>query len=237
MSKPKYLVFDTETGGVDTDNDPVLQCFMMVTDEQGNSLEEWEWFIYDPDRPGSPEAAEVHGFTNEYLKEAGSPPKPTFEQIKNKFLENRDLTWVAFNANFDLSILDSEFKRYGVTDKFADFVLNQANIYDPVVLSREKDKYVKGGHRLETVAKRYGIEFNEEDAHSAVYDVQKTAEVAVKLAAKYGVPTKEQQRQWHKAWADNLTDYFARIGKKDEVTGEKIIVENTWPLRQTSDTL
>lgn len=231
MSKPHYLVFDAETGGTDTDNDPILQCFIMVTDEEGKSLEEWEWFIYDPERPGSPEAAEVHGFDTAFLAKMGTPPKSTLGEIRDTFLENKDLVWVAFNAVFDLSILNSEFKRYGVTDTFGDFVRDKAKLFDPIVVSRSVDKYKKGGHRLETVAKRYGIEFNEEDAHSAVYDVQKTAEVAVKFAKIHGIPSKAEHQRMHREWAEGLTSYFESIGKKDEKTGEIIVVESDWPLR------
>ena len=231
--KPHYLVFDTETGGTDVDNDPILQCFVMITDARGEEIASREWFIYDPERPGSPEAAEVHGFTTEFLAENGIDPVAALEDIRGWLLDHRDLTWIAYNASFDLSILNAEFKRYGVTDKFGDFVENMATLYDPIILSRTHDKYKKGGHRLETVAKRYGIEFDPDEAHSAVYDVKKTAEVAVKLAEKYGIPSKEEQKTMFRTWAVDTTAFFDKVGKVDEVTGEKIVLNPNWPLQNT----
>lgn len=233
VGKAKYLVFDTEAGGLDTFNNPVLQCFIATADSKGNLIEKREWLIHDPERPGSPEAAEVHGLSTEVLAEKGASPEEAFQEIKDFFLKHRDLTWVAYNMVFDLSILDSEFKRYGITGSFGEWASQNAALFDPLVVDRGKDKYRKGNRKLESVARHYGIAFDPDAAHDAVYDVTKTAEVAVAVASKFGVPSKDEHRIMHRAWAENLTDYFARVGKKDEKTGKVIIVGADWPLYLT----
>lgn len=232
MSKAEYLVFDTETGGVDTENDPVLQCFIATADKDGKLLDTWEFFIYDPDRPGSPEAAEVHGFTTEWLKEAGGPPKATFDRIREVFIRNRNLIWVAYNLSFDLSILDAEFKRYGVSEMFGEYASKDVQLFDPLVVDREKDKYRKGNRKLESVAPHYGLDFDPDAAHNAVYDVEMTAKVAAKVRQKFGIPNNAEQAAYHKKWAEGLTAYFQKTGKKSD-DGSAIVVETGWPLRKS----
>lgn len=232
VKTPVYLCVDTETTGVDVFNDRIVQLFIATADKHGNLIDTWEWFIR-PDIPVPEEAAEVHGFTDEWLKEAGADPEASLAVIVNIFRAHTDLIWVAFNMNFDLSILDAEFKRYGITHNFAEAAANQIVLFDPMVVDRAKDKYRKGKRTLEALAGHYGVPFDPDEAHSAVYDVEATAKVAVKVAAKYGIPTTQEQSRMHQSWAAGITTYFAKQGKLEE-DGSPIVVSGDWPYRKES---
>ena len=221
-------VFDCETTGIDSFNDRIIQLVIATADGDGNVIEHWEWFI-DPDVPVPDEAAEVHGFTNEYLAEHGRPAAEVFGEAVHVFRKHRRLVQVAYNMNFDLTFLDAEFERWGITKTFGSGMASHARLYDPYVTDRANDKYRKGKRKLLDLADHYGVEYNEDELHNALADVTLTAKVAVAVRDKYGLPTNRQQADWHKAWAENFRDYLRRQGKtEEEVAG----VSGYWPLRK-----
>lgn len=225
---PMYLVADTETSGIDSFNDRVVQLVIATADEDGNVIEHWEWFV-NPDVPVHDEAAEVHGFTNEYLAEHGRPAKEVFADAIEVFRRHHRLVQVAYNLNFDLTFLDAEFKRWGITDTFGEGMSTKAQLYDPYVTDRANDKYRKGKRKLMNLADHYGVEYNEDELHNALADVTLTAKVAVAVRNKYGLPTNQQQADWHKEWAEKFRDYLRGQGKtEEEVAG----VSGDWPLRK-----
>lgn len=224
MSNAEYFVFDVESGGIDVFNDRVVQFFGATADKDGNLIDTWEIFI-NPGVDIAQEAVDVHGFSNELLKDIGEYPQEAFGKIKQLFLEHRDLKIVAFNMNYDLSILDSEMKRHGVSQMFGEWFAESGKLIDGLVIDRHKDKYRKGKRNLETQAKHYGVEFDSSEAHDARYDVLKTAQVTAKILERYGVPTTREQATWQEAWRSNFESYL----RKSNPTAT---VERGWPLRE-----
>ena len=227
-TKPTYLVWDVETTGIDALNDRIIQLVVATADADGNILGCWEWFI-NPDVPVPDEAAEVHGFTNAFLSEKGRFATGVFDEAIDVFREHHRLVQVAYNMNFDLTFLDAEFKRWGITGTFGSGMVSRARLYDPYVTDRANDKYRKGKRKLLNLADYYGISYNEDELHNALADVTLTAKVAVAVRNKYGLPTNQQQADWHRSWAENFRDYLRRNGKtEEEVAG----VSGDWPLRK-----
>lgn len=232
VETPVYLCVDTETTGVDVFNDRIVQLFVATADKHGNLIDTWEWII-NPEVPVPKEASDVHGFTDEFLQEHGDDPAYVLRKALGVFREHHNLIWVAFNMSFDLSILDSEFKRHKITENFADGVSGHVNLFDPMVVDRAKDKYRKGKRTLEALAGHYGVPFDPDEAHNATVDTEATAKVAVKVAAKYGIPTTQEQSRMHQSWAAGITTYFAKQGKLEE-DGSPIVVSGDWPYRKES---
>lgn len=216
------IVFDAESTGIEVFNDRIVQ-FVISGVENGEVVWTREWIV-NPGVPVPQEAAEVHGFTTEYLEENGVESKVALEEIREMFADNRELPWIAYNLNFDLSLLDAEFRRHGVTDTFGTWARDNATLFDPLVVDRAKDKYRKGKRKLENVAAHYGVPFDPEQAHKADYDVEITAKVASKVAEKFGIPSNEEQSQWYYEWADHLEEYLRR-------TDPDATVSRDWPLR------
>lgn len=219
----EFFVFDVESTGTNVFEDRIVQFFGATADSQGNLLDTWEFFI-NPGVPVPEEAAAVHGFDDEFLAENGMEPYDALNCIRNLFLSERDLTLVAFNANYDVSILDAEMKRHGVSESFGSWVANHSKIVDGIVIDRHHDRYRKGKRNLATQATHYGIPFNPDELHDARADVSLTAKVTVAILEKFGTPTTKEQAQWYKEWAENFQEYLRRTDPEAEVSGE-------WPLR------
>lgn len=222
-NEPKFFVFDTETGGIRVFEDRIVQFFGATADAQGNLIDTWEFFI-NPGVPVPEEAAAVHGFDDEFLAENGMEPYDALNYIRNLFLSERDLTLVAFNANFDVSILDAEMKRHGATDLFGVWIAASSKIVDGIVIDRHHDPYRKGKRNLATQATHYGIPFNPDELHDARADVELTAKVTAAILEKFGTPTTKEQAQWYKDWAENFQEYLRR-------TDPEAVVDSDWPLR------
>lgn len=226
MSDAKYLVFDTETTGIDVFEDRIVQLVISRCDEDGNVLSTKEWII-DPGVEVPEGASNVHGFTTEFLRENGQAPDFALNEALDEFsagLEQR-LTFVAYNMNFDLSILDSEARRIFGEQTFGAGIVQMATLLDPLVVDRAKDKYRKGKRTLEAVSGHYGIPFDPEAAHKADYDVEVTAKVAAKIEKKYGQPSTRDQAAWYASWAKGLQAYL----RKNDPSA---VVDGAWPLRK-----
>ncbi len=110
LFKQGFVVLDTETTGLG-DNDQLIE--LAIIDDKGNTLHEAR---YRPTVPISSGAANVHGITAEALKD-----KPTFEQdakLVNDLLQ--DKTVVIFNAEYDIKILRSTYRTFGLDISFLD---------------------------------------------------------------------------------------------------------------------
>lgn len=224
MSNAEYFVFDVESGGIDVFNDRVVQFFGATADKDGNLIDTWEIFI-NPGVDIAQEAVDVHGFSNELLKDIGEYPQEAFGKIKQLFLEHRNLKVVAFNMNYDLSILDAEMKRHGVSQTFGKWFAESGKLIDGLVIDRHKDKYRKGKRNLETQAKHYGVEFDPDALHDAGADAELTAKVTVAILNKYGTPSTSEQGMWYTEWAQGFEDFKKRSDPTFRMDSKE------WPLR------
>lgn len=224
-----FLVFDSETTGTDVFGDQIVQFYVGMYDKTGSRTDKWEWII-NPGVPIPEEASSVHGFTDEYVALHGRHPEEALREILVLFSEYMDMPWVAYNLNFDLSILDNEFKRYGLDDHWGDTVAGYVRMFDPLVIDRDRDKYRKGKRTLEAVAKHYGVPFDPDLAHDAGYDVDVTAKVFLAVTAQYGYPSNATQARAHREWAEHLQEYLRDTNKDDT-----IVVDGSWPLRQKEE--
>lgn len=224
MSWPdRVLVLDTETTGIDVFNDRIVQLFIGIADGNGDLVEQYEWLI-DPGIEVPEEASNVHGFTTEYLRENGDDPQFALQEAWHIFYAETGIPWVAFNMNYDLSILDAEFFRNGIANEFGQAARDQVQLIDGLVIDRAKDKYRKGKRKLEFMAAHYGIPFDTEAAHNAAYDVEVTAKVTRAIVNKYGMMSNADQAKAYQEWATNFEQFLRRSGPGATVNGD-------WPLR------
>lgn len=94
-SKDKYIILDTETTGLDSD-DKVIE--ISIIDMEGNVLLNT---LVNTDKEISKEASSVHGITQEELKD-----KPTIKELEPRLDEIvKDKTILAFNVKFDRRLL------------------------------------------------------------------------------------------------------------------------------------
>lgn len=223
MTGVEYVCFDVESTGVDTDNDRIVQLFIGLYAGDGTLVKSHEWLI-NPGVEVPQAAADVHGFTTEFLQETGADPFDALDEAYKVFLANEDKVWVAFNLNFDLSIIQAEFARHLSIHDFGFFANRDVRLYDAIVVDRGMDKYRRGKRTLAALAQHYGVGFDADEAHNAVYDVTKTMEVTREVINKYGYFTNGEQADMYRTWAEHLQDYFRK-------TDPDAVVESGWPLR------
>ncbi len=233
----KILVFDTETGGVDVENDRILTCYAMIQLPDGTIERDWHWTIDPGVADGfrvAEGAAAVHGMSTEWVAENGRKDcKQAIHEIYGILgnAEQRGVPIVAYNLRFDLSILHHELRRHGYEFGVQE-LLDRATFYDPFVHDKARDKYRKGNRKLQTVCEFWGIEFNEEEAHAAEYDVIKTGELAWHHLRKDKKTVAELSGLlpgWKEEQDASLQTYFNKSGKTND-DGSRIVIDRGWPL-------
>jgi DNA polymerase-3 subunit epsilon len=225
-----WVSFDTETTGVDTDNDRIVTATVIIR-TPGHDLQVRSW-LADPGVEIPEGAAAVHGITTEQAREHGRPAAEVIAEIARVLLEHwgpgRPL--IGYNVGFDLSILAAELGRHhNRTLPIA------GPVVDPLVIDRKVDKYRRGSRKLVDVCRHYGIKLTDEDAHSADADALAAARLAWKIARAYPeqigsaalTDLHAQQIGWHREWADGFGAYLTSKGKPDDVQRE-------WPMRGAS---
>lgn len=163
-----YVVFDTETTGLSTETDDVVQ-FGAVRILNGRIVEGEVLDTYvNPGRPIPPASTTVHHVTDANVADA--PDFITAGRQFHKF--TRDAVLVAHNAPFDIAFLRRFEKEMGVAWDHP--------ILDTVLLSA----IIFGGteqHSLDALCDRLDINIPQQLRHTALGDARATAEALVKL--------------------------------------------------------
>lgn len=238
---PKALcVWDTETGGVNIESDRIFTAYAMIRTIEGETVDERSW-VLNPGVPMNPSAAAVNGLTDEYIQENGIPARQGINEIY-MFLGDAvraGIPLVGYNTPFDLGMLAHEVNRHFRFDMWETFG-KSATYFDPFVYDVGTVEKRRGNRKLMTVAgQHYGIPIDESRLHEAQYDVEITNWLAWKMLKRSEHTLAELQPlqvQWRKRYADNLTDYFARVGKTEE-DGSPIIVDDSFPWNRTKETV
>lgn len=160
---------DLETTGVNLSTDRILEIAIVKIMPDGSRQVKRK--LINPEMPVPPQSTEIHGITDEMVKDA-----PTFKQAANElkqFIEHCDLG--GYNSNrFDIPLLMEEFLRSGIE------------------LDLSKQKMVDVQHifytmepRTLTAAYKFYCDKELEGAHSAEHDINATIDVLFSQIKKY----------------------------------------------------
>lgn len=225
------LSLDTETTGIDVFNDRVVTCNITYDYPDGRPEYICDWLI----NPGVniPEgASEVHGVTNEIAQQNGMPPELGLQSIADhlNIWDSYELPIVIYNAPYDITLLRSEFDRYGIncTSKFD-------RVIDPLVLDKALDKYRKGKRQLTVTAAHYGIVL--ENAHSADADSYASVKIARAIGKKFKIDSPvlevhEKQKQLKAEQSADFQNYLRTIKNPPEPDA---VINGEWPYIVTRD--
>jgi DNA polymerase III subunit epsilon len=217
----KLLCLDTETTGVDVFEDRIVTVFAGVLDTETGEWDDKLNLLVNPGIDIPEGAAAVHGISTRVARGFGVDPQDALEDLTKFISEWGDLPVVVMNANYDLSLIDSELSRYS----YEDFGWSDVStILDPLVIDRHHDRYRKGSRKLVDLARHYGVEVDDSEAHDAAYDCYLAGSVAAIQIERYGMPTNEEQAQWYADWATNFQEYLRKKGSDD-------IIDTNWPIR------
>ena len=107
MEQDRKLILDTETTGLDFDNDRIIEIGIVELIDNVLTQNYFHEYI----NPGMDIiiAQKIHGITNEFLIN-----KPTFNKVAQKFLNFiKDDIIVIHNAEFDTNFINKELQNCG----------------------------------------------------------------------------------------------------------------------------
>ncbi len=225
----RLAAFDVETTGTDPEADRIVTAALSIV---GVGLAGVHHFwIVDPGVEIPAAATAVHGVTTQRARSEGVSPQQAVAEITELLAAEvrARVPIVAFNARFDLTILDREARRHGVVPLVersgaADSLL----VIDPYVLDKQIDRYRPGKRTLDAVCAHYGVPLG--SAHQAGADALAAARVAYRigtLAPELAGLDIEQlhadQVSWAAAQAASLQAHFRQQGRME-------LVQGAWPV-------
>lgn len=164
----RQIVLDTETTGIDPKQGHriiEIGCVELVNRRlTGNNFH-----VYiNPQRNSEEEAIDVHGITNEFLRD-----KPLFHQIAQEFFDYiKGAELVIHNAPFDIGHMDNEFsllnQGYPKTATFC-------QVLDTLKMARDLHPGQK--NNLDALCRRYDVDNAKRTLHGALLDSEILADV------------------------------------------------------------
>lgn len=169
----RQVVLDTETTGMNQDIGPHYQGHKIIeigcVEVINRRLTGRHFHVYlQPDRPVDPEAIEVHGITDEFLRD-----KPRFADVAEEFIAFiHGAELVIHNAPFDIGFMDMEFRQWRpqqpLTESFC-------SITDTLVMARRL--FPGKRNNLDVLCERYFIDNSSRSLHGALLDAEILADV------------------------------------------------------------
>ena len=225
----RLAAFDVETTGVNPESDRIVTAAVSVVGG-GLEAEHFSWLV-DPGIDIPAGATSVHGVTTERARAEGRNPGEAIDEIATALADQlqQGVPVVAFNARFDLTILDRETRRHGLRPLLDRVGGPQGMlVVDPHVLDKQVDRFRRGKRTLVAVCNQYRVSLDKVHAASA------DALAAARLAFKMGATVPElrdidlrvlhrEQVSWAAVQAASLEEYFRKEGRDQHVEG-------AWPI-------
>ena len=216
------LVFDTETTGINVDEDRVVQLGAAYY-QRGQRVGPPRAMLVNPGVPIPEGASRVHGITDEHVAN-----QPDWKVVGARFAEHLaggpqnegPPLLCGYNAvSYDTPLVNAEFDRHDL-----DARIDPQRVLDPIV-------FVRWHHRnwpkrsLEHVAARKGVRLTR--AHSADADAMATGDVLLKLLEEGLIPDDfeaalVQQHQFNQALEEEWAEFKHSL-YRDRETGDLML--------------
>ena len=165
----REIILDTETTGLDPKmGHRLVEIGAVELINHTPTGVNYQTYI-NPERDVDPGAQEIHGLTNEFLKQ-----HPTFGDISAEFIDFlSNSTLVIHNAPFDLAFINMEFNCLGEPS------ISSERVIDTLVLARKK--FPGAQANLDALCRRFAIENRHRELHGALVDAALLADVYIEL--------------------------------------------------------
>jgi DNA polymerase III subunit epsilon len=170
FSGESFVLFDTETTGLNTYHDDIVEIAGVIWQKDGEIKSFQELISVNPNKI-SAGAWDVHKIPKEDIEKARQPSEVLFDFVN--FTQGRPL--LAHNARFDFDILNSNLIRNGLKPYPNDQVACS--------LVYAKEQGMPG--RLMDLAHRYKIKIHPGELHRALYDVEILMDVMNKIMKEH----------------------------------------------------
>jgi len=165
------IILDTETTGLSAEKDRIVEIACVELSNYIPTKNIFHTFI-NPEIKVSEDAFRVHGYSDEFLS-----TKPKFKDVAQNFINFiKDKKLIIHNADFDLGFLNNEFKRLNLKP------ILKSNILDTLQIARSKFPGV--GNSLDALCKRFKINTDAREKHSALLDCHLLSKVYIELVDK-----------------------------------------------------
>ena len=165
------IILDTETTGLSAEKDRIVEIACVELSNYNPTQNIFHTFI-NPEIKVSEDAFRVHGYSDEFLS-----TKPKFKDVVQNFINFiKDKKLIIHNADFDLGFLNNEFKRLNLKP------ILKSNILDTLQIARSKFPGV--GNSLDALCKRFKINTDAREKHSALLDCHLLSKVYIELVDK-----------------------------------------------------
>ena len=163
------VFLDTETTGLSfRDGHKIVEIACIETKDLIPTGKVFHKLI-NPNRSMPAEAFNVHGFSEEFLKN-----KETFDKVADDFLSFiKDKKIIIHNASFDLSFLDGELGTYKKEK------INKKLVIDSLEVAR--NKFQGTSNSLDALCKRFNVDLSRRTKHNALLDCELLREVYINL--------------------------------------------------------
>ncbi|MEU3990151.1 exonuclease domain-containing protein [Streptomyces platensis] len=230
----RLVGFDLET----TSPDPltariVTACVVRCGGGQPTESRAW---LTDVDGEEIPDgAAAIHGVTTERARAEGVDLRAAVSEILDALADAAmdGLPIVAMNARYDLTLLDREAERYGMTPLVER--RGQLRVIDPYVIDKQVDRYRPGKRTLTHLCQHYAVPLG--DAHSADADAIAACRVAWRQGTWHEQLAGMSLDDLHQAQIGWAAEQAASLQAHFRETDPEATVEGAWPVipRQASD--
>ena len=165
------VILDTETTGLFADKDRIVEIACIELSNHIPTKNIFHTFI-NPETKVSADAFNVHGYSDEFLSN-----KLKFREIAKNFLDFiKDKKLIIHNADFDLGFLNNELRRLNIKP------ILKSDVVDTLQIARSKFPGV--GNSLDALCKRYKINVEAREKHSALVDCHLLSKVYIELIDK-----------------------------------------------------
>jgi DNA polymerase-3 subunit epsilon len=165
------IILDTETTGLSADKDRIVEIACVELNNYIPTKNIFHTFI-NPEIKVSLDAFKVHGYSDEFLS-----TKPKFKDVVQNFINFiKDKKLIIHNADFDLGFLNNEFKRLNLKP------ILRSEVTDTLQIARSK--FPGTGNSLDALCKRFKINIEGREKHSALLDCHLLSKVYIELIDK-----------------------------------------------------
>ena len=183
----REIVFDTETTGLDFEADRIIEIGAIELWNHIPTGRHWHAFARPAGRKVDPGAFDVHGISDDFLKD-----KPLFEEVVGEMIEFfGDAVLIAHNATFDVRFINAELKRIGLP------AIDMERVVDTLQMARRK--FPMAPATLDALCSRFSIDTSKRDKHGALVDSELLASVYIELIggrqAALGLVSSHQEEQ------------------------------------------
>lgn len=164
----RQIVLDTETTGLEVNlGHRIIEIGCVELVNRRVTGNHWHYY-FNPEREIDAGAYEVHGISNEFLKD-----KHRFADLADEFHEYvRGAELIIHNAAFDLGFLNHEL---GMLAAPLERLEDSCGVLDTLMLARQKHPGQK--NNLDALCKRYDIDNSQRSLHGALLDARILADV------------------------------------------------------------